>query len=323
MPITVLIAGTSKVTDGGDLSSGGSAWFGENDPRNRSIGVPTYLHSKNSGELAAILSVIQTTPVEIGLNFKLKSVHLIRKLTIDLPVHEQNGWTSDRDRVLLSSIVAALRGRGSRTSFCEVQDEDHFEHVKCLSDLGLFEEPEKLNTDIPRRYRLQGLSLAGTSQAMFYRAIRESKKFPERIKTTIMLDLTRYAVRAQCNIVPTDEMIWRSIRNKDISRNIRDFLWRCLHDSYKCGVYWRNIPGFEQFATCHFCGADENVEHVLVECADDPARISIWDLCTQLWEMKHQKMSALSIGLILGSALCNSRIRMGDECVKQAAYSPS
>jgi ribonuclease HI len=119
---------------------------------------------------------------------------------------------------------------------------------------------------------------------MFYRAIRELKKFPERIKTTIMLDLTRYAVRAQCNIVPTDEMIWRSIRNKDISRNIRDFLWRCLHDSYKCGVYWWNIPGFEQFATYHFCGADENVEHVLVECADDLARISIWDLCTQLWE---------------------------------------
>ncbi|KAJ7725883.1 hypothetical protein B0H14DRAFT_2641212 [Mycena olivaceomarginata] len=112
MPITVLIAGTSKVTDDSELSSGGSAWFGENDPRNRSIGVPTYLHSENSGELAAILSVIQTTPVEIGLNFKLKSGHLIRKLTIDLPVHEQNGWTSDRDRMLLSSIVAGLRGRG-------------------------------------------------------------------------------------------------------------------------------------------------------------------------------------------------------------------
>jgi hypothetical protein len=68
--------------------------------------------------------------------------------------------------VLLLSIVAALRGRGSRTSFCEVQDEDDFEHPKCLSDLGLFEEPEKLNTDVLRRYRLQGLSLAGTSQAM-------------------------------------------------------------------------------------------------------------------------------------------------------------
>ncbi|KAJ7676404.1 hypothetical protein B0H14DRAFT_3101974 [Mycena olivaceomarginata] len=115
-----------------------------------------------------------------------------------------------------------------------------------------------------------------------------------------MLDLTRYAVRAQCNIVPTDGMIWRSIRNKDIYWNIHDFLWRCLHDSYKCGVYWRNIPGFEQFATCHFCGADENVEHILV---DDLASILIWDLCTELWEMKHQKMPALSIGSILGSAL--------------------
>ncbi|KAJ7852655.1 hypothetical protein B0H14DRAFT_2354714, partial [Mycena olivaceomarginata] len=30
----------------------------------------------------------------------------------------------------------------------------------------------------------------------------------------------------------------------------------------------------------------------------------IWDLCTQIWEMKHHKMPALSIGLILGSALC-------------------
>jgi ribonuclease HI len=95
MSITVLIAGTSKVTDDGELSSSGGAWFGENDPRNRPIGLPTCLHSKNSGELAAILSVIQTNPVEIVLNFKLKSVHLIQKLTIDLPVHEQNGWTGD------------------------------------------------------------------------------------------------------------------------------------------------------------------------------------------------------------------------------------
>jgi ribonuclease HI len=180
----------------------------------------------------------------------LKSVHLIRKLTIDLPVHEQNGWTGDRDRVLSLSIVAALCGRGSCISFYEVQDEDHFEHAICLSDLRLFEEPKKLNADVPCRYWLQGLSLAGTSQAMFYQAIRESKEAPECIKTTIMLDLTRYAVRAQCNIVPTDEMIWWSIRSKDISRNICDFLWRCLHNSSKCDVYWRNIPGFEQFAQC-------------------------------------------------------------------------
>ncbi|KAJ7829455.1 hypothetical protein B0H13DRAFT_1465810, partial [Mycena leptocephala] len=51
------------------------------------------------------------------------------------------------------------------------------------------------------------------------------------------LDKIRYAIQAQCGKTPTDEDIWRSIRHKDIGRKIRNFLWKSLHQTYKCGKY--------------------------------------------------------------------------------------
>ncbi|KAJ7939313.1 hypothetical protein B0H13DRAFT_1850616 [Mycena leptocephala] len=47
-------------------------------------------------------------------------------------------------------------------------------------------------------------------------AIRTTRSRPERIKTAIMLEKTRYAIRDQCGKMPNDEDIWKSIRHKVI-----------------------------------------------------------------------------------------------------------
>ncbi|KAJ7484766.1 hypothetical protein B0H11DRAFT_1722699 [Mycena galericulata] len=107
--LTVFIGGTFIIDEDGEYQSGGGVWFAPDDPKNKPVGVPFNLMTRNSGELAAILHVIQTTSENVVLNFRLNSKYLVRKLTIDVPSLEFSGWTGDRDKTLISTIVAALR----------------------------------------------------------------------------------------------------------------------------------------------------------------------------------------------------------------------
>ncbi|KAJ7508391.1 hypothetical protein B0H11DRAFT_1692858, partial [Mycena galericulata] len=285
--------------------SGGGVWFAPDDPKNKPVGVPFNLMTRNSGELAAILHVIQTTSENVVLNFRLNSKYLVRKLTIDVPSLESSGWTGDRDKTLISTIVAALRVRGTRSTFCETGADGDAGKIQFAIELAknaISDYPpentidaDDLRTEVPRRYQVQGVSMANTSQATFYHAIRETRPRVDRVKTRIMLDITRYAVKEQSGKTPSDEEIWKSIRNKDITRTIRDFYWRCLHQSYKCGTYWLNLPTYEHRAKCPTCQVDETMEHILVECSA-PGRELVWSLCRELWEKKHKKMPKLTRG---------------------------
>jgi hypothetical protein len=62
------------------------------------------------------------------------------------------------------------------------------------------------------------------TQANLYTGILEHKKSQGRIGTLMNLDLTRWAVKDLSNKLPIDSAIWKSIRNKDITRKIREFL---------------------------------------------------------------------------------------------------
>ncbi|KAJ7029312.1 hypothetical protein C8F04DRAFT_1211952 [Mycena alexandri] len=106
--------------------------------------------------------------------------------------------------------------------------------------------------------------------------------------------MTRYAVQTQSGKTPSDEDIWMSIRHKDLDRRVRNFLWKCVHQTYKCGSYWRNIPDYEHLAVCPTCNVDDNIKHALLEC-NSPGQELIWKLFSNMPQM--------SIGLILGCGL--------------------
>jgi hypothetical protein len=81
-----------------------------------------------------------------------------------------------------------------------------------------------------------------------------------------MIERIKNAVEEWTHQRPKEQMIWRSLRCKAISRSARNFLWRATHDSYKIGKRWENIPNFENRQYCGFCGETESIEHILVEC---------------------------------------------------------
>ncbi|KAJ6469898.1 hypothetical protein C8R45DRAFT_837114 [Mycena sanguinolenta] len=153
-------------------------------------------------------------------------------------------------------------------------------------------------TNIPQAYDLTGLKLSAGSQKSFYRAIAAKRKRPERVKTKVMLDQTRYAAAHLAGNTPTDEEIWKSIRHPDITRMTRDFLWRCMHQAYKVGEHWRNIPTFEHFATCRHCDVDDSLEHILTVC-EAPGQEILWNLAKELWETKGYAWPEISLGGIM------------------------
>jgi hypothetical protein len=127
------------------------------------------------------------------------------------------------------------------------------------------------------------------------------------------MDITRHAVKTISGKTPTDATIWHSIRNKDISRNIRVFLWKTLHKTQKCGEYWLNIPGFEHRLNCPTCRVDESMTHILTDCAV-PGQKEIWKLVSTLWSKKHDYWPRIrNIGAITGCGLANFKDDKGKQ----------
>src|SRR5207245_1573675 len=88
------------------------------------------------------------------------------------------------------------------------------------------------------------------------------------------------ATKAVWHQTPSAANIWHSIQSRDILKNIRNFLWKCLHNKYKIGPYWRDIPDYERRGTCALCGEEESM---ILDCTESPSIKTIWDLTRELW----------------------------------------
>ncbi|KAJ7722244.1 hypothetical protein B0H14DRAFT_2411478, partial [Mycena olivaceomarginata] len=151
---------------------------------------------------------------------------------------EDTAWLGVEDSSILREIVAALRGRGTKCSLQKLDAADlrmakatELSHNGPEADL-----PATIQTDIPLAFRLNRMKLAKSSQRTFYRAIKARRRAPERMKTKIMLDITRHAAAILACKTPKDSEIWQSLNHRDITRTTRAFLWRCMHQAYKIGL---------------------------------------------------------------------------------------
>ena len=80
----------------------------------------------------------------------------------------------------------------------------------------------------------------------------------------------------------TDKQIWLSLRQKEFNKKTRAFLWKAMHDAFKCGKYWRNIPNYEHCSRCVVCGKLDSIEHVLTQCKASGQK-KIWCQAKKLW----------------------------------------
>ncbi|KAK6969611.1 hypothetical protein R3P38DRAFT_3336821 [Favolaschia claudopus] len=96
--------------------------------------------------------------------------------------------------------------------------------------------------------------------------------------------------------------IWRSTRNKDISRSIRFFLWMLIHEGYKVGKFWNSVPTHQQRVICNICGTHETMDHILTQCTA-PGQKEVWDLASEMWRLKTGKDLRPAIGQIMAGGV--------------------
>ncbi|KAJ6512809.1 hypothetical protein C8R45DRAFT_813174, partial [Mycena sanguinolenta] len=88
-----------------------------------------------------------------------------------------------------------------------------------------------------------------------------------------------------------------------IQRKTRNFLWKCVHNIFRLGDFWKHIDNLQVFSLCTHCKVDKALKYIMLESAA-PGQHQIWALCARLWSYKYSLSTwpQLSWGVLLG---CN------------------
>ncbi|KAJ6506684.1 hypothetical protein C8R45DRAFT_1050932 [Mycena sanguinolenta] len=144
-------------------------------------------------------------------------------------------------------------------------------------------------------FNCPGVLLKNGTQRYFTKAINALKPHPHRKSTEINLD------RIRCSI-------------KEVSNYTEDtqLLWKCVHNIFRLGDFWKHIDNLQIFGLCTHCKVDETLEHIMLDCAA-PGQRQIWALCARLWSYKYSLSSwpRLSWGVLLGCNLLKFKSASG------------
>ncbi|KAJ7812062.1 hypothetical protein B0H13DRAFT_1666399 [Mycena leptocephala] len=118
----------------------------------------------------------------------------------------------------------------------------------------------------------------------------------------------------------TDTDIWKAVAAKDILPRTGQFLWKMLHNTHRIGKYWNHISECEDRATCTDCDVLEDLEHILLGCAN-PGQEIVWRAAESLWHEKELHWPMVSLGTILGCGLAEFKDYKGRlKCGTQRLY---
>ena len=138
-----------------------------------------------------------------------------------------------------------------------------------------------LDLRIPADTMVTGAMLAKTPQSMIYQHLTNSGQI-NRKATQRATDAIKAATKEIFGETPTEKNIWASMRHKDITHKIRDFLWKHAHGIYRLGKFWTHIPGYESRAECPICNKYNTLAHIISEC-DSEEQATIWESTNELW----------------------------------------
>ncbi|KAF8545795.1 RnaseH-domain-containing protein [Imleria badia] len=156
----------------------GGVWFGDNHPLNCAIWVPGAKQSNQTGELTALVVVLQLADPLIPLICITDSRYVLDGLTKHLPNWENQGWTNTSNKPWFQSAAYLLRRRAASTYFKWVKGhtgERGNEEADQLANEGVRREPpDNIDTLVPDNFRTQGIKLLTATQALTYSALTRS-----------------------------------------------------------------------------------------------------------------------------------------------------
>ncbi|KAF7419654.1 hypothetical protein PC9H_002246 [Pleurotus ostreatus] len=299
---------TKVATDGSCLrattreaTAGAGIFYAPGDERNMSIRVPnTFAQTNQTGEMVAILAAIKNNNPGSDIEIESDSKYAIETLTKNLANLEDTGYIGKANKELIQITVAKLR-TNNRTSLKWVKGHNGHagnEAADRLADEGAkkpLNERDEMNEEIPARVKLTGAKLSKMTQSLAYKAIREialqATMRKNRERTAKMIDTIQNHVEEVTEETPTEERIWKAIRNNDFSRQIRYYLWMVAHDAYCIGTL--------------------NMSHILSRC-ETPGQEQIWELAKELWTKTGRTWTQPWIGNIIACALTKTNKEKGE-----------
>ena len=216
------------------------------------------------------------------------------------------------DGDLPRSTVASFQVRKSSVYIKWVKEHtghERNEGANCLATVVLSKEKASFIDLNPHPTLLvTGTKLSTITQSTAYKAIVAKKERDQigkgRHRTEMNVIRIQNCTEDQFGYIPSVDQIWASMRNKDNSRTIRDFLWKTTHDAYWAGTHWlrESMPeSLKEQAFCKHCMVIEDMEHILTKHGS-PGQNLLWSLAERLWRRKKSSHNwcKLTIGDILG-----------------------
>ncbi|KAJ7885462.1 hypothetical protein B0H13DRAFT_2235279 [Mycena leptocephala] len=209
-------------------------------------------------------------PADIELRLENPRGSVMLVMTKNLTKWENRGWIGVPNSSPLRALAAGLRQRTGKTTLAITKTSPGNTAALALARSGA-------NSQLP------GAMLSSLTQSIAYKGIKEMREPVSRKKTDEIVKGVQAAVKDAFSFHPKSPTIWKSIRHRDIGRNIRNFLWKSMHGA-------------------HRSGNEETLDHILLECPS-PGQSEVWKLAEQLWTKKESSWPAVSMGTILGSGL--------------------
>ena len=308
--LVVYTDGSCEHNGTADARAGSGVWYGANDPRNAAIRVPGDRQTNQVGELLAILHVAKTTPSDQPLRVCSDSKFAIDGLTKHAPGWEAKDWIGVAHGPLFKCTTAWLRARTGETNLQWVKGHagiEGNEEADRLAAEGARKDPSEGEIDlrVPAGTVTTGAKLAQTGQNLIYHYLKGAGG-AKRVATRRTIERIKTAAKENFGETPTEAAIWKSMRHKDITKKVRDFLWKHAHGIYRLGNAWSHIPGCENRATCPRCNEQDTFEHILMDCDSTERRVA-WDRANTLWKRRYAEDLPITAGAVLGGGLASFR----------------
>ncbi|KNZ76897.1 hypothetical protein J132_05990 [Termitomyces sp. J132] len=177
--------------------------------------------------LLAVLLVLMRSGIETDLTINIKSREVLKALTKDLASNEDTGFLDSKNVGLLRTILGCLRMHTARVIFRDITGSE-MSSVKSKAKAMVSEAAgsQRLLTlpPIPTKLHFIGGKLSKITQARAYKWLRAISPALERPRTTKRLGEIKNTVKDACREWPSTRQIWKSLRNRDFSRQMRVFL---------------------------------------------------------------------------------------------------
>ncbi|KAI0723595.1 hypothetical protein C8Q76DRAFT_672304 [Earliella scabrosa] len=269
-----------------------------------SVRVPSRWPQTNQvAELYAIALVAARAPPFAPLHILSDSKYVVEGITRWVYKWEAQGWIGVANKDLFKDALAWLRARSARTTLKWVKGHAGTagnEAADALAREGA-EKPATVSPlpPAPQQFLLRGAKLTCMTQKLAYKGIGEWSVYEGRETSRRITEQVVAMILHQTKISVPVGRLWRSLKSKDVPRKMRDFLWKALHGAQKVGAFWRHISGYEIRAQCIVCGAEESMEHILVECEADASK-EIRRLLMNIIRKRTKQDIQLTFGLMVG-----------------------